>query len=203
MVNNHRQIRVATDTTRATIFMEDSQKSVFRNLYALGFDPLLKESERFMRKGQPFSLDVEEELDLKGAVGVDATHSRGGKHDVRGPLLLEERAHGGGVLQLQLRVCASDDPPVRKPRVVPQQRAASQPSMPCDINGFVSHARALQRPRVKGGRRKARVLLCPVPPQVKRFGVCESSRPQIVPMRAPPDGVAVRVPRSSPTTSAG
>ena len=42
----------------------DHQKTVFRDLYALGFDPLLKESERFMRKGQPFSPDVEKELVL-------------------------------------------------------------------------------------------------------------------------------------------
>ena len=40
------------------------QETVLRDLYALGFDPLLKDSERFMRKGQPFSPDVEQELDL-------------------------------------------------------------------------------------------------------------------------------------------
>ena len=83
---------------------------------------------------------VEEELDLKGAVGVDAAHPRRREHDVRGPLLLEKRAHGGGVLQLQLRVRASDDPPAGKLRVVPQQRAACQPAMPCNENGFISHA---------------------------------------------------------------
>ena len=40
------------------------QETVFRDLYLLGFDPLLKESERFMSKDQPFSPDVEKELDL-------------------------------------------------------------------------------------------------------------------------------------------
>lgn len=40
------------------------QKTVLRDLYALGFDPLLKESERFMVKDQPFSPDIEKELDL-------------------------------------------------------------------------------------------------------------------------------------------
>lgn len=40
------------------------QDTVLRDLYALGFDPLLKESERFMREDQPFSPDVETELDL-------------------------------------------------------------------------------------------------------------------------------------------
>ena len=40
------------------------QKTVLRDLYALGFDPLLKESERVMSKDQPFSPDVEKELDL-------------------------------------------------------------------------------------------------------------------------------------------
>ena len=40
------------------------QKTVLRDLYALGFDPLLKESERFMSKDQPFSPDVEKELDM-------------------------------------------------------------------------------------------------------------------------------------------
>lgn len=43
---------------------KNHQKTVIRDLYALGFDPLLKESERFMLKGQPFSQDVEKELDL-------------------------------------------------------------------------------------------------------------------------------------------
>ena len=40
------------------------QETVLRDLYALGFDPLLKESERSISKDQPFSPDVENELDL-------------------------------------------------------------------------------------------------------------------------------------------
>lgn len=40
------------------------QEAILRDLYALGFDPLLKESERSMSKDQPFSPDVEKELDL-------------------------------------------------------------------------------------------------------------------------------------------
>lgn len=40
------------------------QKTVIRDLYALGFDPLLKESERFTSKDELFSPDVETELNL-------------------------------------------------------------------------------------------------------------------------------------------
>lgn len=40
------------------------QDTVLSDLYAPGFDPLLKESERFTREDQPFSPDVETELDL-------------------------------------------------------------------------------------------------------------------------------------------
>ncbi len=40
------------------------QQAVLRDLYALGFDPLLKESERFMTRDQPVSPDVANELDL-------------------------------------------------------------------------------------------------------------------------------------------
>ena len=40
------------------------QEAVVRDLYDLGFDPLLKESERLPSKDQPFAPDIERELDL-------------------------------------------------------------------------------------------------------------------------------------------
>lgn len=51
--------RQYVETARA-----NHQEAVVRDLYDLGFDPLLKESERLPAKEQPFEPDVERELDL-------------------------------------------------------------------------------------------------------------------------------------------
>ena len=109
---------------------------------------------------------IEEELDLKRGVGLDAADPCRCEDDVRGPLLTEEGAHGDGVLQLQFCVRAGEDAPARQPRIVPQQRAACEATVPGDEDCFVRHCEC----QSGGGHQKVRVLLSPVPGQVKRIG---------------------------------